>query len=319
MLTPVDPPQPPPDERPQSPQLALRVAVLGGIAVLLFSVLFFRLWVLQVLSVQEFQAQATENRERTVEVPAPRGMILDRKGRPLVRNRPGDRVTFDLSQDRELAEACGIRPYSAMDNRPEETITRPPQQGDQAGPRGAAEEGAEAADEAHQGRPQRRAGARVGGLRPVERRARAAGAADEDAARRLRGRDPLRPHPLALRAGDAADGRAARARLLPQGARPQLPGRAHPARLRALLPEPGGRRPPLRRAGPDLRRAARGPGGLSRRRGGRHGRHRRRRAHLRPLPARPRRRAAPARRRAGQPGGARSSSRSRPSPARTSG
>ena len=123
MLTPVDPPQPPPDERPQSPQLALRVAVLGGIAVLLFSVLFFRLWVLQVLSVQEFQAQATENRERTVEVPAPRGMILDRKGRPLVRNRPGDRVTFDLSQDRELAEACGVRPYGAIDNRPEETIT----------------------------------------------------------------------------------------------------------------------------------------------------------------------------------------------------
>jgi penicillin-binding protein 2 len=123
MLTPVDPPQRPSEERPQSPQLALRVAVLGGIAVLLFSVLFFRLWVLQVLSVQEFQAQATENRERTVEVPAPRGMIVDRKGRPLVRNRPGDRVTFDLSQDRELAEACGIRPYGAIDTRPDETIT----------------------------------------------------------------------------------------------------------------------------------------------------------------------------------------------------
>jgi penicillin-binding protein 2 len=33
-----------------TPQLALRVAILGGIALVLFAVIFFRLWYLQVLS-----------------------------------------------------------------------------------------------------------------------------------------------------------------------------------------------------------------------------------------------------------------------------
>ncbi|MFL5981522.1 MAG: hypothetical protein ACJ74R_07435, partial [Gaiellaceae bacterium] len=33
-----------------TPQLALRLAILGGIAVAVFGVLFFRLWALQVLS-----------------------------------------------------------------------------------------------------------------------------------------------------------------------------------------------------------------------------------------------------------------------------
>ncbi len=99
--------RPPRPERPQSPQLTLRVAVLGGIAVLLFTVLFFRLWVLQVLSGETFEAQANENRARTVTVHAPRGEILDREGRPLVVNRPGNAVTVDLAAMPELALACG--------------------------------------------------------------------------------------------------------------------------------------------------------------------------------------------------------------------
>jgi len=44
-------------------------------------------------------------------------MILDRKGRPLVRNRPGDRVTFDLSQDRELAEDQARRERADHDEK----------------------------------------------------------------------------------------------------------------------------------------------------------------------------------------------------------
>ena len=50
--------RPPREGRPQSVQLALRVAMLGGIAVLLFAVLFFRLWVLQVLSAESYQTAA---------------------------------------------------------------------------------------------------------------------------------------------------------------------------------------------------------------------------------------------------------------------
>ena len=33
-----------------TPQLALRIAILGGLAIAVFGVLFFRLWALQVLS-----------------------------------------------------------------------------------------------------------------------------------------------------------------------------------------------------------------------------------------------------------------------------
>ncbi len=64
--------------------LALRVAILGGIAVAMFSVIFFRLWYLQVLSGEKYVQQADTNRARDLPIPAPRGAILDREGKALV-------------------------------------------------------------------------------------------------------------------------------------------------------------------------------------------------------------------------------------------
>lgn len=76
------------DRRPPlSPQLAMRVAVLGGIALALFAVIFFRLWFLQVLSGDEYLVEARENRTRDVRIQAPRGEIVDRNGNTLVENR----------------------------------------------------------------------------------------------------------------------------------------------------------------------------------------------------------------------------------------
>ena len=45
-----------PEERrpPISPAMALRVAVLGGLALVLFAVVFFRLWYLEVLSGDQY-------------------------------------------------------------------------------------------------------------------------------------------------------------------------------------------------------------------------------------------------------------------------
>jgi penicillin-binding protein 2 len=79
----------PPEERrpPITPQLALRVAVLGGVALALFAVVFFRLWFLQVLSGDQYLAQASTNRVRALVVQAPRGELLDRHDTPLVENR----------------------------------------------------------------------------------------------------------------------------------------------------------------------------------------------------------------------------------------
>ena len=76
------------DRRPPiTPQLAVRVAVLGGVAFVLFAVIFFRLWFLQVLTGDDYVSQARENRVRKVKIEAPRGNIIDRNGKELVKTR----------------------------------------------------------------------------------------------------------------------------------------------------------------------------------------------------------------------------------------
>jgi penicillin-binding protein 2 len=72
---------------PITPQLALRIAMLGGIAFVLFAIIFFRLWYLQVLSGDQYLQQARNNRVRELRVQAPRGDIRDRNGNVLVENR----------------------------------------------------------------------------------------------------------------------------------------------------------------------------------------------------------------------------------------
>jgi penicillin-binding protein 2 len=77
--------QPPDDRRPPfTPQLALRVAVLGSFALAMFAIIFFRLWFLQVLTGQKYVAQAKVNRVRDIAIPAERGVILDQNGKVLV-------------------------------------------------------------------------------------------------------------------------------------------------------------------------------------------------------------------------------------------
>jgi penicillin-binding protein 2 len=77
--------QNPEDRRPPlTPQLARRVAIIGGIALTMFAIIFFRLWFLQVLDGQTYLAQAQVNTLREVAIPAPRGDILDSSGALLV-------------------------------------------------------------------------------------------------------------------------------------------------------------------------------------------------------------------------------------------
>jgi penicillin-binding protein 2 len=80
---------------PITPQLALRIAVLGGIAFVLFAIIFFRLWYLQVLSGDQYLKQARDNRVRELRVQAPRGNIVDRNGTTLVENRAATVVQLD--------------------------------------------------------------------------------------------------------------------------------------------------------------------------------------------------------------------------------
>ena len=100
--------QPPPDPsaafRPHG-RLRLRLGALGVAVVVLFVLLVLRLWALQVLNTRTFVAQAASNHEKQVIVRAPRGEILDDKGRVLVRNR----VAYEL----DLDPGCGARQRAA--------------------------------------------------------------------------------------------------------------------------------------------------------------------------------------------------------------
>jgi penicillin-binding protein 2 len=77
---------------PVSPQLALRVAVLGGVALVMFGIIFFRLWYLQVLTGEQYVQQANANRLRPLPIPAPRGKIFDRNGQAIVTSRTTNAV-----------------------------------------------------------------------------------------------------------------------------------------------------------------------------------------------------------------------------------
>jgi penicillin-binding protein 2 len=84
----------PPDPRVEepyrlTPQTALRIAILGVLAVTVFCALFFRLWALQVISGERYLEDAKNNQIRSFRLQAPRGSIVDRNGQILVSNTPG--------------------------------------------------------------------------------------------------------------------------------------------------------------------------------------------------------------------------------------
>jgi len=78
-----------------TPRLALRVGLLGMVAIAVFGTLFLRLWSLQILNGEQLLRAAQNNQRREVRVPAPRGSIVDRNGLPLVINVPGTVVQID--------------------------------------------------------------------------------------------------------------------------------------------------------------------------------------------------------------------------------
>jgi penicillin-binding protein 2 len=80
-----------------TPKLALRIGMLGMLAIAIFTVLFLRLWSLQILNGEQLLRAAQNNQRRDVRVQAPRGPILDRFGRKLVTNVPGTAIQIRLT------------------------------------------------------------------------------------------------------------------------------------------------------------------------------------------------------------------------------
>ncbi|MFK4086504.1 penicillin-binding protein 2 [Kribbella sp. NPDC020789] len=83
----------------------LRLFVIGVLVFSLFCTLFARLWYMQVMSSADYTQAATQNHTRQVLVPAPRGIIVDAKGRTLVGNRVSLVITVDRSVLAKLSDA----------------------------------------------------------------------------------------------------------------------------------------------------------------------------------------------------------------------
>ncbi|HEY7380297.1 MAG TPA: penicillin-binding protein 2 [Gaiella sp.] len=102
-----------------TPGLAVRVGILGAVALAIFAVLFFRLYSLQVLRGETYLDAAQNNQLRTIRLEAPRGPIVDRNGRVIVDNVPGTAVKLwvgDLPKKgryriiQHLARVLDVRP-----------------------------------------------------------------------------------------------------------------------------------------------------------------------------------------------------------------
>jgi penicillin-binding protein 2 len=89
---------PQPRTPPNTSQLGLRVAVLGGVALVMFGIIFFRLWYLQILSSEQYVQQAAANTLRHLPIAAPRGQILDRTGHILVTSKVTNAVQIVPSE-----------------------------------------------------------------------------------------------------------------------------------------------------------------------------------------------------------------------------
>ena len=77
-----------------SQNLPIRIGVIHAIAFILLTVLGVRLYYLQVVKGEYYAERAENQRIRLIPIPAPRGAILDRKGKLLVDSRPTYNVTL---------------------------------------------------------------------------------------------------------------------------------------------------------------------------------------------------------------------------------
>ena len=86
-----------PDRKPfpVTDRSRLRLVVLGVLVISLVATLIGRLWYLQVLAAPQFRAQALDNQIRDIVTEAPRGEIVDDKGRPLVDNKTALVISVD--------------------------------------------------------------------------------------------------------------------------------------------------------------------------------------------------------------------------------
>jgi len=97
----------------QAESTRLRLTFLALLVVSLFVLLFARLWFLQVMAGERYAGMAEGNAIRSISIDAPRGKILDRNGRALVRNRYANVISVKPAEmgerkDEVMADVAGL-------------------------------------------------------------------------------------------------------------------------------------------------------------------------------------------------------------------
>ncbi len=99
-----------PEEQPSRPNV--RLVVVGLFFLVLLGVMILRLWSLQVIQAKSSAAAVAANQVRTVLVPAPRGVIVDRNERILVGNNVEQQIV--LSRHEALVDPGIIGQVAAL-------------------------------------------------------------------------------------------------------------------------------------------------------------------------------------------------------------
>ena len=98
-----------------------KIVIISYIIAVVFIFLALRLWQLQILQGNEYRRLSEANMLRIVTIPAPRGIIFDRNGIPLVKNLPYFFASiipdeFDKSKIHILSKVLNVPEEEILDN-----------------------------------------------------------------------------------------------------------------------------------------------------------------------------------------------------------
>jgi penicillin-binding protein 2 len=103
--------------------ISRRISILVWCVGLVLTAYLLSFWYLQVVEGQRYARMAEENRTRRVEVQAPRGAILDRRGEVLVRNRLSFSIVVDAEKTQDLPRTFRVL-SKVLDESPEAVAER---------------------------------------------------------------------------------------------------------------------------------------------------------------------------------------------------
>jgi len=107
-----------PEEVPSRPRL--RMTIVGAIVLVLFAVMALRLWSLQVIQRRQFAAAVNANVLRAETVPAPRGLIVDRRDTVLAGNKVENEIVLNRAETQ--SDPAIVGKVAALAGTPPSTV-----------------------------------------------------------------------------------------------------------------------------------------------------------------------------------------------------